>query len=110
MSAKNKIRGNSFEREVVQKLMGQSIQAKRAWGSDGRSMGEHEEVDIVIDTNDTKYLVQCKRRKKISEVVKPNKNVHFQIFKEDRGEIFVTITLNQLMTFIKHSTPAVPLG
>lgn len=41
-------KGKGYEREVVEKLGTASIDAERTWGSDGRSRGLDEEVDLVV--------------------------------------------------------------
>ena len=65
MPNKNKQKGNRFEREVVKMCEQADIPAKRSWGSDGRSLGMHEEVDVLIDSD---IRVQAKVRKKIAQI------------------------------------------
>ena len=47
--SKSKAKGNRFEREVVKLAKEYGLESKRAWGSDGRSLGLHPEVDITIE-------------------------------------------------------------
>lgn len=61
MSANNRRRGFNFERELVNAAKELGLKAKRAWGSNGQALGEHEEVDVVIEG----HKFQCKRRKKL---------------------------------------------
>ena len=49
MTHRNKVKGNTYERELVNQAKDIGLEAKRAWASDGRSLGLHEEVDLVID-------------------------------------------------------------
>jgi Holliday junction resolvase len=93
MTAKNKARGNRFERYVVKLAHGMGKSAKRAWGSDGRSLGMHSEVDVMIDGK----AYQCKKRRKLASYIKPSKNVHGQIIMEDRGEVFVVLRLKEYL-------------
>ena len=51
MPNRNKQKGNRFERYIVSLCEQSDIPAKRSWGSDGRSLGMHEEVDVVIDSD-----------------------------------------------------------
>ena len=68
MPSKSKAKGNRYERECVNKALEHGLESKRAWGSDGRSLGLHAEVDMVIED----FTVQCKVRKRIAEWIKPS--------------------------------------
>ena len=96
MPSKSKQKGNGFEREIVQDALDLGLKAQRAWGSNGQSLGMHEEVDVLLEG----YKVQCKRRKKLSEIVKPNENVDIQIFREDRGTTMAMIPYELLLSFL----------
>ena len=85
MASKSKQKGNRFERECVDIAIGKGLSSKRAWGSDGRSMGQNEQVDLMVE----KYKVQCKVRKRVAKWLKPTEEVHIQLVKEDRGQIYV---------------------
>ena len=63
MSSPSKQKGNRFENELVDLAKGYGLSAQRAWGSNGRAMGEHEEVDCKIE----EFTVQAKRRKSIAK-------------------------------------------
>ena len=60
MPSKSKAKGNRFERECVKIAKEYGLESKRAWGSDGRSLGLDPEVDMTIE----EYTVQCKVRKR----------------------------------------------
>ena len=49
MASPSKQKGNAFEREVVNLAKGFGLKAVRAWGSNGQSLGLHEEVDCTIE-------------------------------------------------------------
>ena len=49
MPNKSKQKGNRFEREVVRICKEKGIKSQRAWGSNGMSLGMHEEVDLTIN-------------------------------------------------------------
>lgn len=91
MPNKSKQKGNRFEREVVKICELHEVKAVRSWGSNGQSLGMHEEVDILIN-DDVK--VQAKVRKSLAKHIKPNENVDVQIIKEDRGKVYVVQELN----------------
>jgi len=58
--------------------------AERAWGSDGRAMGEKSDVDVKATKGDITLLVQVKRRKKIADYLK-FKNANVVAVRQDRG-------------------------
>jgi len=108
-----KQKGNRIERECVNLAKGYGFESKRAWGSDGRSLGWHEEVDmIVIPQKEPKtvvgggkvrniYKFQVKGRKAIADYLKPCDEVYGQILKEDRKEALVTIRYQDLLDLFK---------
>ena len=52
-----KQKGNRIERECVNLAKGYGFESRRAWGSDGRSLGWHEEVDMTIDIQEAQRNV-----------------------------------------------------
>lgn len=59
MTSKNKARGNALEYEVVREAHDFGIKAKRAYASNGESLGKHAQVDALVGD----FTVQCKRMK-----------------------------------------------
>ena len=100
MAHKNKIKGNRFEYQVRDMFIDKGIDCRRAYASDGRSLGLTEDVDILAKHNDKEYPIQCKIRKRISKVIKPNDNVFAQVIREDRGEPLAVIKLDKLIDLI----------
>ena len=96
MPSTSKNKGNGFEREVVNDALDLGLFAKRAYASNGESLGLHAEVDVLLED----LKVQCKRRKKLSVVMKPNENVDIQIFREDRGDTYAMIPYDMLLSFL----------
>ena len=101
MSHPSKVKGNKFERDCCNKAELFEIPSKRAWGSDGRSMGLHQEVDIVI--GDKKYNdemhVQCKIRKRLPEYIFPKNDViDSQLIREDRGEAYIVLRYDDYLS------------
>lgn len=95
MSSPSKAKGNRIERHIVNVFKDKDIDAKRAWGSNGKSIGEHEEVDVVAYINDKKWKFQVKGRKTIADYLKPDTDiVDAQILKEDRREALVVLPLS----------------
>jgi Holliday junction resolvase len=98
MASKSKSKGNRFERLVVNMTKDNGIPAKRAYASNGQSLGHHEEVDVLIN-NEIK--VQCKCRAKIAEWMMPNENVDIQVIKEDRGIPYAVLPYDKYLELIK---------
>lgn len=59
MPSRNKQRGYEAEVALVKIAQEQGFAARRAWGSDGRAMGEDAKVDVEVESE----LWQCKRKK-----------------------------------------------
>ena len=100
MPSKSKIKGNTFERKIVNFFKAISISCRRAWGSDGRAMGFTEGVDGTLNDE---YKWQAKCKNKISPFYIPNEEVDFQIFKGDRTDTFVTMKIETLADMIQRS-------
>ena len=68
-----KQKGNRIERECVNLAKEYGYESKRAWGSDGRSLGWHEEVDMTITIGDSLkkdlFKFQVKGRKKLENYI-----------------------------------------
>ena len=80
MPSKSKIKGNGFEREIVKIFNDNGIKAVRAYGSDGRSLGLTEDVDILIRefTKDIKdYKIQAKRRAALPRYLRQRSSIDF---------------------------------
>jgi Holliday junction resolvase len=106
MACKSKAKGNRFEKECVDIAQTHGFNAKRAWGSDGRSLGESPEVDLIIDyllDKETfrKMKVQCKVRKSIASYLLPPDDCDITLVKQDRGEIYATIRYKDLLELIQ---------
>lgn len=96
MASPSKAKGNRFERELVNKAKEYGLEAKRAYASNGLSLGLTDDVDLLIDGK----AYQAKCRKTIGELYKPNKNVFGQIFKEDRGDTYVMVRLDDYLKLL----------
>ena len=106
MPSPSKAKGNRFEREVVSIVKESGLDAKRAWGSDGRSLGESPEVDLIVDylldeETSRKMKVQCKVRKSIASYLLPPDDCDITLIKQDRGEIYATIRYKDLLELIQ---------
>ena len=97
MVAKNKARGTYYERKCVEKAQKYDLKAERTWGSDGRSRGLHQEVDMVLED---KIYIQCKKRKKLAVHLKPIEEIHVQFVGEDRGKDLAIMTQDYFLTMV----------
>ena len=98
MSNPQKNKGNRFERKIVEICELHDIPAKRAYASDGRSLGMSSEVDVLINDD---IKVQAKCRKKLAAHIQPNENVDVQIVKQDRGPTMVIMEINDFLLMYK---------
>jgi Holliday junction resolvase len=92
----SKVKGNKFERDVVNKAKEFGLESKRAYASNGESLGMHAEVDLIIED----YKIQAKIRKSIASYLVPNENVDAQVIREDRGEAYIVLRLEDWLEFI----------
>ena len=78
-------KGYRGEVEVLQLFEGLDISAMRSWGSDGRSMQQASDVEIVADVADDLQLkIQVKRRKKLPAYLQ-FKSCDLVATRQDRG-------------------------
>ena len=89
MTHPSKVKGNKFERDVVNKAKELGLKSKRAYASNGESLGMHAEVDLIIED----YKIQAKIRKSIESYLLPNQNVDAQVIRQNRGEAYVVLRL-----------------
>ncbi len=77
-------KGYRGEVEVLALFESLDIKAIRAWGSDGRSMMQASDVDILADVDGVELKVQVKRRKKLPAYLKFG-NCDLVATRQDRG-------------------------
>ena len=90
-------KGFGYEREVVNAAKDAGLYARRAYGSDGRSMGLHSEVDLIVG----ELNLQAKRTAKVATKYRPTEHVDGVVFREDRGRSFVMLPLETLFKLLK---------
>jgi Holliday junction resolvase len=97
---KNKVRGNNLEREIVNEAKDMGMYAKRAYASDGRSLGKSEVVDVIVE--DT--TIQAKRRKKVAQWLYPDyhgDDVDAVVTRMDRKEALAIIPLKRFLRLLQ---------
>jgi len=100
MAHRNKIRGNNLEREIVNAAKEVGLSAKRAYASDGRSLGKSEVVDVIVED----YCIQAKRRKKVAQWLYPKnhgEDVDMVVTRMDREEALIVFPLKMFLKIIK---------
>lgn len=96
MTHPNKAKGNAYEEEVVRAVKSHGLSAQRAWGSDGRAMGEHQEVDLKIEG----FKIQAKRYKRIAQHLIPSNQVDAVVTRPDRGQSLVILRLEDFLELL----------
>jgi len=97
MTHPNKRRGNAFERELVQMAKDMGLDAVRAYGSDGRSLGKSEKVDVMVG----EVTIQAKKRAKIAEYIKIPSDVDMVVIRENRGKPLAIVPFEKILRLIK---------
>jgi Holliday junction resolvase len=97
MTHPSKRKGNKFERDLVKHATDSGIKAERAYASNGRALGCHESVDVLIGD----WKVQAKIRKALPEYLQIPDGCDCVAFRQDHGEPLVLITLWKLLDIIK---------
>jgi Holliday junction resolvase len=89
LGQKNKARGTTFERELVSQLTAAGFPAKRAYCSNGESLGEVAQVDILILSPSCR--IQAKRRKSLPQYLDIDEGVDIVVFREDHKKAKVLL-------------------
>lgn len=96
MPNKSKIKGNTFERELVKDAIAESLTARRAWGSNGKSLGLSEDVDLIVGN----VKIQAKRRRKLPEYIRIPKNCDMTVIREDKGETYALLRWKDVLDLL----------
>ena len=97
MANASKRKGNSFEREVVNDARAWGLEAERAYASNGKSLGEAEDVDCLVGG----FKIQCKTRKHIANWIKVPESCDATAVKENRGDTFIVMRYDAWLELIK---------
>ena len=99
MTHPNKIKGNNYERELVNDAQDKNLLAERAYASNGKALGEVEEVDLIVGG----CRIQAKRRKALPNYLALNDGVDAVAFRQDRGETLVLIRWSDFLDKLKET-------
>ena len=97
MASPSKAKGNRFERLVVNTASEAGLTSKRAYASNGMSLGLEEDVDCLVGG----YKIQCKTRARIAKWIKVPDSCDVTAVKEDRGNTFIVMRYDDWLKLIK---------
>ena len=97
MPSTSKAKGNRFERLVVNLAKKAGFEAVRAYGSNGKSLGEAEDVDCLVGG----FKVQCKTRKHIANWIKVPESCDVTAVKENRGKTYIVMRYDDWLDLLK---------
>ncbi len=97
MANTSKRKGYAFEVELVSDAEDVGLDALRAWGSDGRAIGESTGVDLVV----ARQRLQAKRRRVIPQWLQIPEGCDAVVTREDRGETLVLLPWAVYLQFLK---------
>jgi len=97
MTHPSKVKGNSFERQLVNMARDSGLDAERAYASDGRALNESAEVDLLIE----RIRIQAKRRKSIASYLQIPEGCDAVAFRQDFGESLVLLRFTDLLDLLK---------
>ena len=96
MASPSKAKGNRFERLVVNLAAEAGLTSKRAYASNGISLGLEEDVDCLVGG----FKVQCKTRARIAKWIKVPDSCDVTAVREDRGDTFIVIRYDDWLKLI----------
>ena len=96
MTHPSKVKGNGFERELVNQAKDRGLPAERAYASNGRALGCSEEVDLIVSG----MRVQAKRRKAIAAFLRPPEGADCVAFRENHGKTYALLRWEDLLDLI----------
>ena len=70
------------------------LEAKRAWGSDGRSLGLTQDVDVLINGE---LKIQCKMKKQFPKWIGVSDDVDYNVIQTDREEPLIIVPLEEFL-------------
>jgi hypothetical protein len=83
------------------------LEAERAYASDGRSLGEAEECDLLIRDTDAQVLeavrVQAKRRKSIAQYLTPPEGADINVIRENYGESLAVVPWDLFLELLEEA-------
>lgn len=108
MTHPSKRKGNEYEREIVRDAEAVGLEAERAYASDGRSLGEAEECDVLIRGRDDMVLeavrVQAKRRKSVANYLQPPEGADINVVRENYGDSLAVVPWDLFLELLREAS------
>ena len=105
MAHPSRRKGHRFEREIVQEAEAKSLEAERAYASNGQSLGEVKACDVLVRGRDDDVLdalrIQAKRRKSHAQYLHPPDGTDAVVLREDREDALAIVPLGLLLDLLK---------
>jgi len=100
MGAAQPRKGKGYEREIVNRFRATGIDAERAYGSDGRALGEVKECDVRISLGARRILFQLFRPGRLARKFVPTTDISGVIYRQDRGEDLIMLRLDDYIDLL----------
>ena len=97
MTHPSKVKGNTFERDLVNEAKEHGLLAERAYASNGRALGLTEDVDCLVGGK----RIQAKRRKKVAKWLIPSDTVDCVATRPDGGEALIVMRYSAFLAMLK---------
>lgn len=108
MTHPSKRKGNRYERELVEDAQAVGLEAERAYASDGRSLGEGKECDLLVRGRDDMILdalrIQAKRRKNVAQYLTPPEDADINVIRENYGESLAVVPWDLFLELLQSAT------
>lgn len=105
MPSSQRRKGNKHERSIVEIAEEFGFDAERAWGSNGRALGEVRECDcLAVDKpNDIELRISAKRRKNIANYLEPPEGTDALVVREDYGENLIVLRFKEFLRMLREA-------
>ena len=110
MTHPSKVKGNVFEREVVQAFRDRAgWTAERAYASNGKALGKDETVDVLATlllpaALNPQLAIQCKRRKAVASWLECNEHQDAIVYRADGRPAYIAMPLSVFLDLIDRVT------
>lgn len=103
MPSKSKRKGNGYEREIKAALVERGWTCERAYGSNGRALGEVDECDnkAVSPYGNATVRIQAKRRGSIAAYLYPPEGTDVVFLREDRAESLAVLQAERYLELVE---------
>jgi len=101
---KSKAKGYRLEALIAKKCQAAGFEkSQRAWGSNGRALGWHEEVDNILSKKgwEEPVKIQAKARRALPQYLQIPESCDVTVVKQDRGEELVIMRWSDFIRCVK---------